>query len=51
MLEVNIKNRFNINEINRNIYYVKTKKDFSKEFDFNNGIFLGEGAFGTVKKC
>ena len=21
------------------------------EFDFNNGILLGKGAFGKVKKC
>ena len=51
MLEYNKENRFNVDEINKNIYHFKSKKEFSEEFDFNNGIFLGEGAFGTVKKC
>ena len=25
--------------------------EFKQEFDFNKGIFLGKGGYGTVKKC
>ena len=33
------------------MYNFKTKEEFNTEFDFNNGIFLGKGGFGEVKKC
>ena len=28
-----------------------TKKEFHKEFDFKNKIFLEKGGFGEVRKC
>ena len=33
------------------MYNFKTKEEFDNEFDFENGIILGKGAFGEVKIC
>ena len=41
MLKYNIKQRFNLNDINQNLYNFKNKIDFENEFDFENGIKLG----------
>ena len=51
MLEYSNNKRFEINNINKNLYHFKNKKEFEDEFDFKNGLELGKGAFGLVKKC
>ena len=51
MIEINIKKRINIFEINTYLYSFKNKKQFENEFSFNIGKLLGKGTFGIVKKC
>ena len=51
MLEFDINIRYNIQEINKNLYDFKNEKDFNLEFDFSKGIKLGKGTFGIVNKC
>ena len=33
------------------LFHFKTEQDFINEFDLKEGIILGKGAFGEVKKC
>ena len=33
------------------MYNLKSKKDFSNEFDLQKAVFLGKGAYGKVLKC
>ena len=51
MLNYNIDLRFDIVDINKQFYHFKSRYDFEDEFSYNNGIILGEGTFGLVKKC
>ena len=51
MIEYEPNQRFNVNLTNKKLYHFKTKKQFLEEFDFNKGIFLGKGTYGTVRKC
>lgn len=37
MLEFDVKERFNIDQINNNLYNIKSKSDFEKEFSFVKG--------------
>ena len=33
------------------MYDLKSKSDFNNEFDLENAVFLGKGAYGKVSKC
>ena len=41
MLKYNIEKRYDLSKINKNLYYIKSKLEFEKEFDFKKGIELG----------
>ena len=51
MLEYKLDKRIDLEEINKEFYHFKSKRDYETEFDFNNGLLLGEGAFGIVRRC
>ena len=43
--------RYTFEKIESILFHFKTEQDFIKEFDLKEGIKLGKGAFGEVKKC
>ena len=51
MIESNKNKRIDVIEINSYLYKFKNKIKFQNEFNFKNGILLGKGTFGIVKKC
>ena len=51
MLKYNKLERFDIENINAKLHEFKGYNDFTKEFNFDKGLILGQGAYGLVKKC
>ena len=52
MLEEDPTKRCDINKIIESCFQnLKSKFDFTEEFDYQNGVKLGEGANGEVRKC